>query len=55
MCRDALTVARLARLPAEEDSRRMPNYVDPALFKDQPLLMKRIGEDDYSVRIAGHG
>jgi hypothetical protein len=27
-----------------------PSYVDPATLKDEPLILKRIGEGDYSVR-----
>ena len=29
----------------------MPTYVDPAAFEGQPLILKRIGAEDYSVRV----
>lgn len=33
----------------------MPSYVDPADFEAAPLMLKRIGADDYAVTVAGRG
>jgi len=31
----------------------MPGAVDPAVLLDRPLMLGRIGVDDYAIRVAG--